>query len=1057
MSQYTQYTVSVTNNSAVVTGATGTKFITKVAPGNAFKIKNDVVLYQVSSVDSDTQLTLTAPYKGSTAYNVQYQVTTDYTPNFGFAEVNVGDQDWPVHLTTNTIRKIDQVLGGLASGYVIKGEWNASTNTPAIPSASEDNANWLYRVSESGSTNVNGLTLWLAGDSIISNGSNWFRVPSVELALTYAAETAVDSAAIAQVYAASAGTSASNAAASKTSAAISEVNAAAAADSLSAALTAFRRTFIGYSDTDPLVDGNGDPLLDGATYVNTITDKIRVYSIETHEWNDYDEAAQAATTSASLSASNAAASAISAEASATLASINAATSTAAAESIVASEAAALAAAASAASNASDILLAAADVASAHDEVISSTNTASNAALEATIASEEAISAAEQALAYKLAAQTSSADAVQARLDCLESEQNSSANAIAASVSEDNAALDAYEAALSQEAAAASEADAALHLLNAEAAAAAAIAAKELAVAANISASSAAILATASESAAEIAKDAAAASAIVAADSATLAGTTISTITDLSAAAAASADAAAASEMQVTADADRASSAASLATTKTDEAIINAANAAISAIAAASSASISAQYIDTAALRAQEANTSAQDAQASRIAAGISADLASDSKYEAAAHADTTSTLLDSFNQRYLGEFAVDPVTTYNGNTILPGSLYYYTDVTPSNNIMKVYNGSSWEAAYASSGGAMLAENNLADLVNTEIARSNLGLGSVENTTLSTWIGSAAISTVGTIGVGTWQAATLATLYGGTGLTVFAPNSAIFATTADTLVSGTLPVVCGGTGTTTSTGSGSVVKSESPTLTTPNIGEAVGTSFNNISGLADYLPSAGGVAAIGSSTLVARGDHVHAKQDNLYSPPASFIASTAAGISASSCVQIREAALVGNTMLTPDYSPRLGFVWNSVASGSIAISSGGTFGFFDTTGSGYADVYCKILNATIVNGGMQEADPIVGTGTITIDYDDGSFFSLTATQSTSVSFINFPSTATSVIVCELNNFGAYPVLWSGVKWSNSTVPLFTSAGKDLVSFIISSDGVIRGVVSAFNIG
>lgn len=44
------------------------------------------------------------------------------------------------------------------------------------------------------------------------------------------------------------------------------------------------------------------------------------------------------------------------------------------------------------------------------------------------------------------------------------------------------------------------------------------------------------------------------------------------------------------------------------------------------------------------------------------------------------------------------------------------------------------------------------------------------------------------------------------------------------------VTGTLPVANGGTGTTTSTGSGSVVLSTSPTLTTPVIGAATGTSL-----------------------------------------------------------------------------------------------------------------------------------------------------------------------------------------------------------------------------------
>jgi len=70
---------------------------------------------------------------------------------------------------------------------------------------------------------------------------------------------------------------------------------------------------------------------------------------------------------------------------------------------------------------------------------------------------------------------------------------------------------------------------------------------------------------------------------------------------------------------------------------------------------------------------------------------------------------------------------------------------------------------------------------------------------------------------------------LPTANGGTNLSSFTANGAIYATTSSALVSGTLPVAAGGTGVTTSTGTGSVVLNNTPTLTTPNIGVATGTS------------------------------------------------------------------------------------------------------------------------------------------------------------------------------------------------------------------------------------
>lgn len=59
-----------------------------------------------------------------------------------------------------------------------------------------------------------------------------------------------------------------------------------------------------------------------------------------------------------------------------------------------------------------------------------------------------------------------------------------------------------------------------------------------------------------------------------------------------------------------------------------------------------------------------------------------------------------------------------------------------------------------------------------------------------------------------------------------------------------------------------TGTGSLVFATSPTLTTPNIGVATGTSFNSITGLSSTTPVMDGTAAVGTGTTVARADHVH---------------------------------------------------------------------------------------------------------------------------------------------------------------------------------------------------
>ena len=85
-------------------------------------------------------------------------------------------------------------------------------------------------------------------------------------------------------------------------------------------------------------------------------------------------------------------------------------------------------------------------------------------------------------------------------------------------------------------------------------------------------------------------------------------------------------------------------------------------------------------------------------------------------------------------------------------------------------------------------------------------------------------------------LGTGVSGTLPTTNGGTGLTSFTTNGAVYATSTSALTTGTLPVVSGGTGTTTSTGTGSVVLNNTPSLTTPAIGAATGTSLVVTSGL-----------------------------------------------------------------------------------------------------------------------------------------------------------------------------------------------------------------------------
>ena len=65
-------------------------------------------------------------------------------------------------------------------GMNYQGTWNASTNTPTIPTASSSNKGFYYKVATAGATNVSGITDWQVGDWIVSNGSAWDKIDNTD-------------------------------------------------------------------------------------------------------------------------------------------------------------------------------------------------------------------------------------------------------------------------------------------------------------------------------------------------------------------------------------------------------------------------------------------------------------------------------------------------------------------------------------------------------------------------------------------------------------------------------------------------------------------------------------------------------------------------------------------------------------------------------------------------------------------------------------------------------------------------------------------------------------
>jgi hypothetical protein len=75
---------------------------------------------------------------------------------------------------------------------------------------------------------------------------------------------------------------------------------------------------------------------------------------------------------------------------------------------------------------------------------------------------------------------------------------------------------------------------------------------------------------------------------------------------------------------------------------------------------------------------------------------------------------------------------------------------------------------------------------------------------------ASYTGNTNLVTLGTVTTGTWNATTIATTHGGTGLTSFTSGGAVYATSTSALTTGTLPVASGGTGITTAPSSGTLL-------------------------------------------------------------------------------------------------------------------------------------------------------------------------------------------------------------------------------------------------------
>ena len=130
--------------------------------------------------------------------------------------------------------------------------------------------------------------------------------------------------------------------------------------------------------------------------------------------------------------------------------------------------------------------------------------------------------------------------------------------------------------------------------------------------------------------------------------------------------------------------------------------------------------------------------------------------------------------------------------------------FFYTISNASSGVLTVQDNAGTVIETIEQGGAAQA---LCTSISTSAGSWGFRVFAASNVT---W-GNANLDFNGTITSATWQGDTVASGYGGTGLTTFtAANYALYSTSSSALTAGTLPVAAGGTGVTTSSGANSVV-------------------------------------------------------------------------------------------------------------------------------------------------------------------------------------------------------------------------------------------------------
>ena len=116
------------------------------------------------------QLDVTGPATFTGAVDLGTAATVHEPPSLSDADTSVPTTHW-----------VQQQIGGVITGLHLRGTWNASTNDPTLASGGAGTPpatrGDFYLVSVAGTTTLDGISSWAAGDSCVFNGVTWQKVP----------------------------------------------------------------------------------------------------------------------------------------------------------------------------------------------------------------------------------------------------------------------------------------------------------------------------------------------------------------------------------------------------------------------------------------------------------------------------------------------------------------------------------------------------------------------------------------------------------------------------------------------------------------------------------------------------------------------------------------------------------------------------------------------------------------------------------------------------------------------------------------------------------------